>query len=64
MHLYVFKNLKILFSTLEWHGDTFERVEGALKLAGSKFCSSQVFIFFVNHCADFSNSIILALSND
>lgn len=41
----LFKGFGRLFPALEWHGDTFEIPEGAIKLAESKLCSNQAFRF-------------------
>ena len=41
----LFKGFKHTFPVLEWHGDTFEIPEGAIKLAGLKLCSNQAFRF-------------------
>ena len=41
----LFKGFKHTFPALEWHGDTFEIPEGAVKLAESKLCSNQAFRF-------------------
>ena len=39
------KGIGRIFPALEWHGDTFEIPEGAIKLAESELCSSQAFRF-------------------
>jgi len=41
----LFKGFKHTFPALEWHGDTFEIPEEAVKLAESKLCSNQAFRF-------------------
>jgi len=41
----LFKGFGRIFPALEWHGDTFEIPEGAIKLAESKLCSNQAFRF-------------------
>ena len=41
----LFKGFKHTFSALEWHGDTFEIPEEAVKLAESELCASQAFRF-------------------
>ena len=41
----LFKGFERIFPALEWHGDTFEIPEEAVKLAGSKLCSNQAFRF-------------------
>jgi GMP synthase-like glutamine amidotransferase len=41
----LFKGFKRIFPALEWHGDTFEIPEGAIKLAESELCSNQAFRF-------------------
>ena len=41
----LFKGFGRFFPALEWHGDTFEIPEGAIKLAESKLCSNQTFRF-------------------
>ena len=41
----LFKGFKHTFPVLEWHGDTFEIPEGAIKLVGSKLCPNQAFRF-------------------
>lgn len=41
----LFKGFKHTFPVLEWHGDTFEIPERAIKLAESELCSNQAFRF-------------------
>ncbi len=41
----LFKGFKHTFPALEWHGDTFEIPEEAVKLAESELCSNQAFRF-------------------
>jgi GMP synthase-like glutamine amidotransferase len=41
----LFKGFKHTFPALEWHGDTFEIPERAIKLAESELCSNQAFRF-------------------
>ncbi len=41
----LFKGFKRTFPALEWHEDTFEIPEGAVKLAESELCSNQAFRF-------------------
>ncbi|NQE05932.1 GMP synthase [glutamine-hydrolyzing] subunit A [ANME-1 cluster archaeon GoMg1] len=41
----LFKGFKHTFPALEWHGDTFEIPEGAIKLAESELCTNQAFRF-------------------
>ncbi len=41
----MFKGFKHTFPALEWHGDTFEIPEEAVKLAESELCASQAFRF-------------------
>ncbi|MGB7001058.1 MAG: type 1 glutamine amidotransferase [Halobacteriota archaeon] len=41
----LFKGFNTVFPALEWHGDTFEIPEGALKLGESALCANQAFRF-------------------
>jgi GMP synthase (glutamine-hydrolysing) len=41
----LFKGFKHTFPALEWHGDTFDIPEEAVKLAESELCSNQAFRF-------------------
>ena len=41
----LFKGFDTVFPALEWHGDTFEIPEGALKLVESALCANQAFRF-------------------
>jgi GMP synthase (glutamine-hydrolysing) len=41
----LFKGFKHTFPALEWHGDTFEIPEEAVKLAESELCTNQAFRF-------------------
>ncbi len=41
----LFKGFRHTFPALEWHGDTFDIPEGAIKLAESKLCYNQAFRF-------------------
>ena len=41
----LFKGFERIFPALEWHGDTFEIPEEAVKLAESELCTNQAFRF-------------------
>ena len=41
----LFEGFRRIFPALEWHRDTFEIPEGAIKIAESKLCSNQAFRF-------------------
>jgi GMP synthase-like glutamine amidotransferase len=41
----VFRDLPVSFPTLQWHGDTFDLPEGAVRLAGSPAYPNQAFRF-------------------
>jgi GMP synthase-like glutamine amidotransferase len=41
----LFKGLPEKFQVFQWHGDTFDVPDGAVRLAGSEICANQAFIY-------------------